>query len=442
MMCYSSIRKTQEGGIGMARHRNHIDYERTQLLGLGELQVLACQSSDERYVVENVMLSPDTCPRCGSEERKEQNSFSKEYLDFLPHSGAGKIITLEYRFKKYRCLNTDCRHIFRQEIAFASRDDRVTHRLEDEIARLIISGKSYSEVVTTLSGTSSANLSRQAVGQIFSRWVAAKQGRNAVPACLGVITGETDKDYYTLYLDLDNGIRVLDIAYGIKSEDIAAKLRSIAGTVEAVVTDCNPLVRNAVADELPGAEHIIPAEYWFRLVEADFSEYAKPRLRWCPVRHNLSTLLTPEGDLGFHTYDRDCILEHRPELKQSYDAFHRLRRILKRTDELWIYPELEEWLESTDAGFREALSVSALQLEQCEKALTACTNNPQLIPQGLSMLTRRLEAVLSKQRTFSDAQLKAKVLYPHPAEFRDSSPIPLEKVILNLLSIKPEETDL
>ena len=50
----------------------------------------------------------------------------------------------------------------------------------------------------------------------------------------------------------------------------------------------------------------------------------------------------------------------------------------------------------------------------------------------LCLLTSEIEAQLAELRTFSDAQLKARVLYSVPAELDDWRGIPIENVIAAL----------
>ena len=113
----------------------------------------------------------ECCPRCGSDAVKTQDLFSKTYLDLVSDGQRKKVIQLEYEFYKYRCLDKDCRHVFSKPVGFASKRDNVTFRLENEIAQQVLNGASYAQIANQLSGS----ISRQAVGQIFNRWVRKKE---------------------------------------------------------------------------------------------------------------------------------------------------------------------------------------------------------------------------------------------------------------------------
>ena len=175
-----------------------------------------------------------------------------------------------YGFYKYRCMDPECRHIFTLPISFATVNDKVTHRLEDRIADMVLHESSYAAI----SSAFQEQLSRQAVGQIFNRWTHFRNEQRVLsetPAVIGAFTGHTDKDAYTLIVSCGESIRILDILYGIDSGRIVASLRRFSGENTAyILTDCDPTVYVAAKEALPGATHIIPAELWLKLVREDF----------------------------------------------------------------------------------------------------------------------------------------------------------------------------
>lgn len=231
----------------MAKHIfRREDEERTELLGHDELFVQKGKGSDTYY---NAWLHDseiECCPRCGSDAVKTQDLFSKTYLDLVSDGQRKKVIQLEYEFYKYRCLDKDCRHVFSKPVGFASKRDNVTFRLENEIAQQVLNGASYAQIANRLSGS----ISRQAIGQIFNRWVRKKEARRKttmLPSRLAILSGKTDKDQYTIFLNVDHGIRVYDIVYGVSSADIAAVLlKDGVPNVQVVLSDCNPIVVDAI----------------------------------------------------------------------------------------------------------------------------------------------------------------------------------------------------
>ena len=68
--------------------------------------------------------------------------------------------------------------------------------------------------------------------------------------------------------------------------------------------------------------------------------------------------MTPEGELGYRVSDLQRLLDTRPSIKPAYNDFNRLRNIIANRDEMWVYRELEEWLNSTDLEFRKAMSAT------------------------------------------------------------------------------------
>ena len=405
------------------------DEGRTELLGQDELFVQKGKGSDTYY---NAWLHDseiESCPRCGSDAIKTQDLFSKTYLDLVSDGQKKKVIQLEYEFYKYRCLNKDCRHIFSKPVCFASRRDNVTFRLENEIAQRVLNGDSYAQIANQLS----SSISRQAVGQIFNRWVRKKEAHRktaTLPYRLAILSGKTDKDQYTMFLNLDDGIRIYDIVYGVSSDDIAAiLLKNGAPNVQTVLSDCNPTIVDAIQGYLPGTLHIIPVEYWFSLVSADFAEFAHEKLKWSSVKDKDTLIMTPEGDLGYRVSDLQRLLDTRPGIKPAYENFNRLRNIITRRDEMWVYHELEEWLDSADPEFQGAMSATRFQLQTYKQQIAAHVEHRELVPERLYGLTSRLESLISRMRTFSDEVLKARILYSVESDLEHWCGVPLDDVL-------------
>ena len=414
----------------MAKHAlRQEDEERTELLGQDELFVEKGEGNDIYYTAWLHDPEIECCPHCESDAVKTQGLFSKTYLDLVSDGQKKKVIQLEYEFYKYRCLNKDCGHVFSKPIHFASRRDNVTFRLENEIAQRVLNGASYAQVANQLSGS----ISRQAVGQIFNRWVRKKEAfrkTEMLPSRLVILSGKTDKDQYTIFLNLDDGLRVYDIVYGVSSADIAAVLlKDGVPNVQTVLSDCNPIVVDAIRGYLPNALHIIPVEYWYSLVSADFAEFAHEKLKWSSVKDKDTLIMTPEGELGYRVSDLQRLLDTRPGIKPAYEDFNRLQTIITRRDEMWVYQELEEWLDSADPEFQEVMSVTRVQLETCKQQIAAHVEHRELVPERLYVLTSRLESLISSMRTFSDEVLKARILYTVEADLEHWCGVPLDDVL-------------
>lgn len=405
------------------------DKVRTELLGQEELFVQKDKGSDTYYNAWLYEPEIECCPRCGSNAVKTQDLFSKAYWDLISDGEKQKVIKLEYEFYKYRCLNKECGHIFAKSVSFASRRDNVTFRLENEIAHKVLNGASYAQVVTQLSGS----ISRQAVGHIFNRWVRKKEAcrkTTRLPSKLAILSGKTDKDQYTIFLDLDDGICVYDIVYGVSSADIAAVLlKNGVADVQVVLSDCNPIIVDTIQGYLPAALHIIPVEYWFSLVYTDFAEFAHEKLKWSTVKNKDTLIMMEEAKLGYRVSDLQRLLNTKPDIKQPYEDFNRLRKIITRRDEMWVYHELEEWWDSVDLEFQEAMSVTRLQLQIYKHQIAAHVEHKELVPEQLYELTSRLEREISNMRIFSDIVLKAKVLYSVESDLNHWNGVPLDDVL-------------
>ena len=414
----------------MARqYVRQIDNTRTELLNQRELFVQKGKGGARYYSA--WLHDPEVayCPYCGGNAFKTQDLFSKTYLDLISDEGKKKVIQLVYEFHKYKCLRPGCGHVFAKPVHFASRRDNVTFRLENEIARLVIRGLTYSQVAAQLND----ELSRQAVGQIFCRWVKDRENHrraDSLPSKLLIISGRTKHGMYTAFLNLDEGIKIYDIVDGVGSGDISAVLlKNGPPKTETVLSDCNPTIVDTIRNCLPNALHVIPVEYWFLLVKEDFAAFAHDRLLRTTVKNKDVLIMTPPTELAHRTSDLHKLLEGRPNIKRPYEDFNRLRSIVFRRDEMWVYNELLEWFDSVDPAFLEVLSATKLQLEEYRQPIEAHSEHRDLVPENLFGLTSRFEEILADMNVFSDAVLKARILYPFETDLDHWSGIPLEDVI-------------
>lgn len=424
----------------MGRRRTRLwDDDRTELLGQSELWVQKGKGGQNYFRAWLVEPDAETCPICGGDVIKVQDLFSKTYNDIISDGSQKRVISLEYRFYKWRCLNEKCRHIFAKDIGFATKYDNVTHRMENEIARMVIAGRSYGEIFDHLDGP----ITRQAIGQIFNRWVRFRDDQRKIlhpPQHLAVLSGRTDRESYTIFLNLDDGIRIFDVLYGVDSTDIAAVLRKLDVTaVQTVLTDCDPIIAATVKDHFPNAVHIIPVDFWFKLVADDFAAFSHNRIKWCPVKDKDELIQTPFSELVMRQSDLKKILTMRPEMEKPYSDFNYLREMINRRDELWVYDELVEWIETVDDDFREELSVTEYQLQYYRQEIEAHMHHRDAVPDRLYRVTTRLEEILKKKRTFSTEVLKARVLYSRNADLDDWQGIPIEDVITTLEDNHSEE---
>ena len=241
-------------------------------------------------------------------------------------------------------------------------------------------------------------------------------------------------------MSLDDGIRVFDVLYGVDSADIVAILRKLdVAAVQTVLSDCDPIIAATVKDHCPNAVHIIPVDFWFKLVADDFATYSHSRIKWCPVKDKDELIQTPYSELVMRQSDLKKILTMRPEMEQPYFDFNNLREMINRRDELWVYDELVEWIETMDDAFREELSVTEYQLQYYRQEIEAHMHHRDAVPDRLYRLTSRLEEILKKKRTFSTEVLKARVLYSRNADLDDWQGIPIEDVITTLEDNHSEE---
>lgn len=411
------------------RIRRRWDEERTDLLGQPELSVERGKGSPDYFYGWNQDSDVEACPLCGGQVIKMQDLFSKTYRDIICENGKKRVISLEYGFHKWRCLNDQCRHIFAKEIEFASKYDNVTYRLEEEIASKVMQGYTYGEIYNQLQDS----ISRQAVGQIFNRWVRKKEElrrMQSTPSRLAIISLATEKDRCVLFLNLDDGVKIFDALYGVNSAEIAAVIRKLDATkVQTIITDCEEIIVAAAKDFFPNAIHIIPVELWFKLVTADFEAYSHEVLKWCAVRDKDFKIMIPIAALGPMVVDLQEIFEARPAIRQPYEAYNALRETIYDRDELWVYEELLEWSASVGGEFGDYLSVTIMQLKHYRQEIENHVHYREEVPEPLSRQINWLENDLKYERFFSTEAIKAKLLYGVQADLKHWTGIPMGDVL-------------
>lgn len=415
------------------RIRRHWDEERTELLGQPELSVELRKGGVDYFFCWNQNPDVEACPLCGNEAYKMQDLFSKTYKDIINVNGKRRTISIEYGFHKWRCLNNQCRHIFAKEIDFASKYDNVTHRMEDEIASRVMRSYTYGEIYNQLQG----GISRQAVGQIFNRWVRKKEELRklqSTPSRLAIISVATEKDQCVLFLGLDDGVRIIDALYGINSGEIAAVIRKLdTAMVKTIITDCEEIIVAAAKDYFPAAIHIIPVEFWFRLVRSDFEAFSHDVLKWCAVRGKDYKIMIPKAVLGPMVADLQPIFDARPSIQQPYEDYNTLQEIISNRDELWVYDELLEWCASVGNEFADWLSVTIMRLQLYRQEIENHVHYREEVPEPLSRQIDMLEIALKAERFFSTETIKAKLLYGVQADLEHWTGVPLGDVLEYLL---------
>ena len=282
-------------------------------------------------------------------------------------------------------------------------------------------------------------LSRQAVGQIFNRWVRERDERRALvklPEIIGVITGQLKEDKYVLITSCDDGIRILDILLGVDSSRILSSLRRFGSNVsKCILSDCDPTVYAAVKEALPGALHIIPAEMWLKLVREDFTLLSHGIMRWAEprIRKKQELVLAPKvADEQYTSVELKRIFAARPQLKEPYQDYHYLRDLIMNREFSWDITELDQWPEGIDYGFREQLSSTILQYDLYREEISRQQEHPEYVPDNLLSATDRLETVIQTRRSFSDEALRAAVLYSIESDLEHWQGLEIEEVIRKL----------
>ena len=253
------------------------------------------------------------------------------------------------------------------------------------------------------------------------------------PSSIAIVSGATDKDRYTVIINLDDEIKIYDVFYGVQSADIASAIRRIgADRIKTVLSDCDPTIVETIKDNLPKASHVIPVHYWFKLVSEDFAEFAHERIKWCSVLDKDNLILQPETELGFRGSSISRLLNARPVIAAPYTNFNDLRALINRRDEMWVFQELVDWVENMDADFREYLSTTIDRLFLYREEIENHIHYRDMVPDLLYPYTEAMEQRLSRMKTFSSEVLRARVLYSNETDLQNWSGIPIESVIAAL----------
>ena len=255
----------------------------------------------------------------------------------------------------------------------------------------------------------------------------------APPSRVAILSGATDKDRYTLILNLNNGIHVYDALYGVQASNIAASIRRIGVTnIQTVISDCDPTIVETIKDHLPNATHIIPVHYWFKLVSNDFSDFTHELIKWCTVRAKDNLIMEPVTGLGLHTSNLERLFRERPAVKTPHKNFNDLRTLINRRDEMWIFDELVEWTAELDPDFKDYLSITIERLYLHQNEIEAHVYYKDLVPEQLFKLTEEIEYHISNMRTFSAEVLRARLLYSTEVDLQNWNGVPITNVLTAL----------
>ena len=139
--------------------------------------------------------------------------------------------------------------------------------------------------------------------------------------------------------------------------------------------------------------------------------------------------MTPRAELGYRVGDLERLLNARPEVKSAYEDYCRLRGLIERRGELWVYEELTEWADSVCDDTKEFMATSLYLLQAFRREIEAQTQHREDVAARLVEYVSELEDLLSQAKTFSEDVLKARVLYAVDTDLQDWRGVPIQNVI-------------
>ena len=149
--------------------------------------------------------------------------------------------------------------------------------------------------------------------------------------------------------------------------------------------------------------------------------------------------MASESELGIRVSDRDKLLEDRPSIAQPYIDFNELRDMINDREKQWTVNDIDAWTTHIDPDFRNQLESTIFRLNAYKDLIYQHELHRDLIPDRLWNLTSELEKLISNARTFSDAQLKARVLYSVSENLENWQGVPIDSVIKKLKELKIQQ---
>ena len=205
------------------------------------------------------------------------------------------------------------------------------------------------------------------------------------------------------------------------------------------MSDCSPVINDAIFDFLPRAQHIIPVELWLRSAIEEYRSFAYKTIKWSTVPRKEELIMIPRSRIIYKDeYDLNRLLNARPAVVPAYEDYSRLLTLIERRGELWVFEELQEWAEASCDDIKDCMGSSLYLLQEFGDEIKEQTQNRDAVPERLSAYVSELEYVLSKAKIFSEDMLKARVLYAVDTDLKDWRGIPIEKVIAALKDMNIE----
>ncbi len=396
----------------MAKPRKLKTYEKELDEKLDIEKLVATGSEGNSIYAMNPDTSVPDCPIC-HQRMKNHGKFERIYIDVMSgDDGKPRYIDLHYLFYKYRCLNEDCElTLYQKPIEFANDNANVTKRMEDQIVRYA-SYLSYAQVENKIL----SSVTKQAVGQIISRWVANKDDERGnsfySPRTLGLLSFSWDNGKYSYILAIDAGhtdLYIFDVIRSIDTDSITVLLNKMdKSKIKYVVTDCNYTVVSAARDQLPDSEILVDTDVLFDSTVDGFKEILRKDAMHTPVRDK-ELLLTNPSEIDKEEGLRiKRITEQKPKVSNGYDHLNRLRSMLSNA---WDVTDIREWANQIPLDCQSEFLMPSEYIDEYWAELINFYQRRREVTPALYQKLKTLDEKLRKFRSCTDDVFRAKILY-------------------------------
>lgn len=406
-------------GDDMGRPLKYIDETLDALLDMDDLKAVG---GDENHII---AMTPDTeipiCDRC-HKKMKNQDSRDRELMDVIKlPDGKYKVISLCYRYYRYRCINKECTNygkIERKDISFAANNAWETYRFDERIVRMAMF-LSYRKI-ENLAGVMVA---KSSVSNIVRRWVKMKddeRGEIYTPESLGLLTHNMFNKIYTIVFDADDkDMHIIEVIPSTSTNALANYLNKLnKNKLKYVFTDSNDVVINVVSDTLYNAEIMVMAESILDEAKAEFKYLLNLEARQVYTNYKKLMFINPfswkEGD---ESRVKD-VLKDRPHLERAYDHISSLISILERDD--WDVMDIYSWNEKVKLECKDEFSITSEYIDvYWNELLNYYKRRTVIVGEAYDKIKSLNYKVMRFKRysSYSDEILRARILYTSEADY-------------------------
>ena len=330
--------------------KDNISLEKTNLLGIDELQVIDNEGDDKLFFAIHKRYFQNekcTCPVCGSKQTRCSKVVRRKLKDIIYHDEDDfKVIDLVFYQRYLRC--NKCNDIiFPEEVSFAEKGCRYTNRLADKLADGTFE-QSYQKVCDNYGVPAST----ASVGEIMRRRIKYREKHLypfRSPELLCIIMVNFYGAEYPMVLGVcDTKIYCMDILRDSSEETCFTFFKSLnPGCVKTIYVDPVDSIYNAANYYFPAADIVISPEAILRYARNAMLKIIHSDAKRFPITNKKEWALTESRSFGaidlWTAKKIESGMKERPRLHRAYNIHQNLMEIM---NEKWTLNDLHEWVNS------------------------------------------------------------------------------------------------